>query len=161
VTGIAYPALNSPVQSLLKSLMGKIFDIKEEDDFKMVAEYILENLSDYKIILLNGNLGAGKTTFTKYFCACLGLPKHGISSPTYSIVNVHTINGITIHHFDLYRIKSTEELLDIGFEDYLYSKQYCVIEWPDIAMSLIPQQHIEITISQKENTREVKLKTKN
>jgi tRNA threonylcarbamoyladenosine biosynthesis protein TsaE len=141
--------------------MEKVFDIKQEDGFKIVAEYIIKNLSDYKIILLNGNLGAGKTTFTKYFCACLGLPKHGISSPTYSILNIHNINGITIHHFDLYRIKSTEELLDIGFEDYLYSKQYCIIEWPDIAMSLIPRLHIEINIAQKESTRTVTLKTKN
>jgi tRNA threonylcarbamoyladenosine biosynthesis protein TsaE len=141
--------------------MEKVFDIQQEDGFKIVAEYILENLPEYKIILLNGNLGAGKTTFTKYFCECLGLPKHGISSPTYSIVNVHTINGITINHFDLYRIKSTEELLDIGFEDYLYSKHYCIIEWPDVAMSLIPQHHIEINISQKENTRALVLKTKN
>jgi tRNA threonylcarbamoyladenosine biosynthesis protein TsaE len=141
--------------------MEKAFDIKQVDGFKIVAEYILENLSDYKIILLNGNLGAGKTTFTKYFCACLGLPKHGISSPTYSIVNVHSINNITINHFDLYRIKSTEELLDIGFEDYLYSNHYCVIEWPDIAMSLMPQHYIEIYISQKESKRELILKTKN
>jgi tRNA threonylcarbamoyladenosine biosynthesis protein TsaE len=141
--------------------MEKAFDIKQVDGFKIVAEYILENLLDYKIILLNGNLGAGKTTFTKYFCACLGLPKHGISSPTYSIVNVHSINNITINHFDLYRIKSTEELLDIGFEDYLYSNHYCMIEWPDIAMSLMPQHYIEIYISQKESKRELILKTKN
>jgi tRNA threonylcarbamoyladenosine biosynthesis protein TsaE len=141
--------------------MERIFNIQQEGEFKIVADYILENLSEYKIILLNGNLGAGKTTFSKYFCGCLGLPKDAVSSPSFSILNVYSINEIAIHHFDLYRIKSTEELLDIGFEDYLYSKQFCLIEWPDIAMSIIPSHHIEINISLQENTRKLILKTKN
>ncbi len=139
----------------------KKFDIQDESDFKTVVNYIRNDLPDFKIILLNGQLGAGKTTFAKYFCESLGLPKHGISSPTFSIVNVHTINNTVINHFDLYRIKSTEELLDIGFEDYLYANAYNLIEWPEIALQLIPHKHIDIHITIKENSRALSLEIKN
>jgi tRNA threonylcarbamoyladenosine biosynthesis protein TsaE len=141
--------------------MQQSFKIIQIEDWQAPVKYIAEQLIDYKIILLNGNLGAGKTTFAKYFCAHLGLPMHGISSPTFSIVNVHSIGQKKIYHFDLYRIKSTEELLDIGFEDDLYSQDYCLIEWPDIALSLIPKKHIEIHIEVHPDYRMLQLRTKN
>ncbi len=141
--------------------MQKKFKIAQIDDWHDPVKYIIEQLNDYQILLLNGNLGAGKTTFAKYFCAHFGLPMHGISSPTFSIVNVHTINQKKIYHFDLYRIKNTEELLDIGFEDDLYSQNYCLIEWPEIALSLIPKKHIELQIEVHPDYRILQLTAKN
>jgi tRNA threonylcarbamoyladenosine biosynthesis protein TsaE len=141
--------------------MSITFDIIQEEDFLKPVEYILSELKDQHIILLNGNLGAGKTTFSKYFCEKLGIPKHGVSSPTFSIVNTHKTDKTTVHHFDLYRIKSTEELLDIGFEDYLYSQHFCLIEWPDIGLSLVPQNHIQIQIQVLENKRILTLNSRN
>jgi tRNA threonylcarbamoyladenosine biosynthesis protein TsaE len=141
--------------------MQQSFKITQLEDWNVPVKYSIEERKDHKIILLNGNLGAGKTTFAKYFCAYFGLPIHGISSPTFSIVNTHQVTEKKIHHFDLYRIKNTEELLDIGFEDYLYSQDYCLIEWPDIALSLIPKKHLEVNITVHETYRIVQINSKN
>jgi tRNA threonylcarbamoyladenosine biosynthesis protein TsaE len=141
--------------------MEKEFIISSEEALTQAVEYVLTQFKDHRNILLIGHLGTGKTTFTKYFCDYLGVPKHGISSPTFGIVTVHQSRDITINHFDLYRIKSTEELLDIGFEDYIYSKAYNLIEWPEIALSIIPKPYLQIQISIQGLQRHIKIETKN
>ena len=97
-------------------------------------------------------MGSGKTTLIKEICKALGSTDH-MSSPTFSIVNEYKYTGGKIFHFDLYRLKNLEELLDIGFEDYVYSQNYCLIEWPQLAERYLQNQFIKINISTSENIR--------
>ena len=126
------------------------------DVLNHVAHDIIEHLTDSKIILFYGEMGAGKTTLIKEICKQLGVTDT-MSSPTFSIVNeYHTSSNKTIYHFDLYRIKNTEECLDLGMEEYLFSGNYCFIEWPEVAMPLLPEKYYSLSIkTEKDNTRSI------
>lgn len=115
------------------------------DQLPQVAKQIL-TYNPEKIILFNGPMGAGKTTLIKELCKILGV-KNATSSPTFSIVNEYVIdNNALIYHFDMYRLKSEEEALDMGIEDYLYSDHWCFIEWAAQIANLIPTAHSTATI---------------
>ena len=110
---------------------------------------------EYKIILLKGDLGAGKTTLIKTIVKQLG-SNEKVSSPTFGIVNELNIANAKAFHLDLYRIENSEELQQFGFEEYLHSGDYCFIEWPEIATSLITQPHHTITLSNlNDSTRKI------
>ncbi|MFM6976928.1 MAG: tRNA (adenosine(37)-N6)-threonylcarbamoyltransferase complex ATPase subunit type 1 TsaE [Sphingobacteriaceae bacterium] len=109
------------------------------------AQKILEYAGKHKIFLFHGEMGAGKTTFIKAFCAALGV-NNGVSSPTFALVNEYEYPEGLIYHFDCYRLKSASEALDIGFEEYLASGQYCFIEWPEKVEPLWPHQYLSVTI---------------
>jgi tRNA threonylcarbamoyladenosine biosynthesis protein TsaE len=94
------------------------------------------------IYLLHGNLGAGKTTWVKYLVSHLGGDARQVDSPTFSIVNTYEVNGIQIHHFDLYRLESLEEIEDIGFMEYIDSGNLCIIEWPEKIAEFLPTEDI-------------------
>ena len=112
---------------------------------------------EYKIILLKGDLGAGKTTLVKAIVKQLGSNEE-VSSPTFGIVNELNIANAKAFHLDLYRIENSEELQQFGFEEYLHSGDYCFIEWPEIATSLITQPHHNITLSNlNDSTRKISL----
>jgi len=120
-----------------------------------VAQNILNTYSDKRIVALSGPMGAGKTTFIQAFCRQLKVTDV-VNSPTFSIVNEYlTENGESVYHFDLYRLKKPEELLDIGYEDYFYSGNWCFVEWPEMAASLIPDSalHIKISVPAHSETR--------
>jgi tRNA threonylcarbamoyladenosine biosynthesis protein TsaE len=121
-------------------------EINSEEELKTVVSSLQEHFGKARIFLLKGNLGAGKTTFVKTFAEVLSC-NDTVQSPTYGIVNEYrTKFGESIFHFDLYRIKSPTELLDIGFEDYVYSTNYCFIEWYEIAEKYLPEGCIQIHI---------------
>ena len=106
------------------------FKINKIEDWQDVADEIMPHFQ-HNIVLLKGNLGAGKTTFTKFLLKNLG-SKDEVSSPTYAIVNeYHTPKG-KVFHFDLYRMKNIGEVYDIGMDEYLDNAQLCIIEWPEI-----------------------------
>ena len=112
------------------------------------------NSIDYgSVIFLKGNLGSGKTTFCKGFASGLGFSDE-ILSPTYSILNEYKLNGKNLYHFDLYRLKSVNEFLEIGGIEYLNDKKsISLIEWPDIIKEIVPKNIIEIEfeyLSEKE-----------
>ena len=131
--------------------MVKNFDLNQVD---AIAESLV-NLFKHKIILLKGDLGAGKTTLVKKIVKKLG-SNEDISSPTFGIVNELIIGESIAFHLDLYRIKSQVELLRLGFDEYLYSGNYCFIEWPEIAMKLISQPHHTITLNNlNDSTRNI------
>lgn len=112
-----------------------------------VAKQLIDFVSktEQKILLFYGEMGAGKTTLIKAFCAALGV-EDTVSSPTFSIVNeYHYPKGI-IYHFDCYRLKNQAEALDIGMEEYLYSDNYCLIEWPEKIPDLLPENYFKISI---------------
>ncbi len=97
-------------------------------------------------------MGAGKTTFIKALCEELGV-EDVITSPTFAIVNEYTsgtdsvLKGMPIFHFDFYRIKKLEELYDMGAEEYMYSGSPCLMEWPEMAEDILPEETIKITIT--------------
>jgi len=98
------------------------------------------------IITFHGNMGAGKTTFIKALARRLGVSEM-TSSPTFSLVNEYeTEDGRTLYHFDLYRINTEEEAYDMGIDEYFYSGNLCLIEWPEKTPNLIPLDHTSITL---------------
>lgn len=103
--------------------------IKNLETIHESAKEFIKNIGDKKVFAFYGKMGAGKTTFTKAICEVLGV-KDVITSPTFAIVNEYTDgNGNPIYHFDFYRIKKLEEVYDMGYEDYFYSGNLCLLEW--------------------------------
>jgi tRNA threonylcarbamoyladenosine biosynthesis protein TsaE len=121
--------------------------IRGLSDIESAAVKFLELKGRSTIIALNGGMGAGKTTFTKALCSVLGVVD-GVNSPTFNIVNEYrTASGETVYHFDFYRIESIAEALDIGFEEYLYSGDLCIIEWPEKVEQILPDDTLKVQIS--------------
>ena len=106
------------------------FTIHQLEEWKDIVNQIIPNLQ-HNILLLKGNLGAGKTTFSQFLLKELGSSDE-ISSPTYSIVNEYDTPKGKVFHFDLYRLKSVEEAYDFGIEEYLDNGYLSIIEWPEI-----------------------------
>lgn len=106
------------------------FIIHNINEWQKVVDSILPQLK-HNILLLKGNLGAGKTTFTQFLLKKLGSDDE-VSSPTYSIVNEYNSPEGKIFHFDLYRLKNIDEVYDIGIEEYLDNSFLCIIEWPEV-----------------------------
>jgi tRNA threonylcarbamoyladenosine biosynthesis protein TsaE len=114
------------------------------DEIASIARRILScNLN--RIVLLDGNMGSGKTTLVKSMLAEMGV-RDVVDSPTFSLVNEYDSPQGKIYHFDFYRLKSAYEALDIGFDEYLESGCYCFIEWPEIVKFFIPDNHSTIQI---------------
>lgn len=111
--------------------------IRDIEEWAMAAEKILQKLQ-HPLLLLQGNLGAGKTTFTQHLLKSLG-SNEVVSSPTYTLVNEYQVAGKKIFHFDLYRLQSSEEALDFGIEEYLENGHLCIIEWPEIFLEELQQ----------------------
>lgn len=99
-----------------------------------------------KVVLFNGEMGAGKTTFIKSLCLTLGV-KSATSSPTFSLVNEYEAAEGLVYHFDMYRLKHETEALDFGMEDYLYSGNWCFIEWAEKIPNLIPEEHLVVSLT--------------
>lgn len=124
----------------------KTFRITQESDLTEVADALMPMLGQHSIVCFEGEMGAGKTTLIKVICKLLGV-QDSMSSPTFSIVNEYRDgDGKAIYHFDFYRIEQISEALDIGVDEYFYSGDLCLIEWPERIKELIPEQHLEISI---------------
>lgn len=116
------------------------------DKLKAAAQRIIDFAGEEKIWVLNGSMGAGKTTLSKAICAELGV-MDTVQSPTFSIVNEYlTWNDEVIYHFDFYRLEHPEEALAIGVEEYFDSENLCLIEWPQKIGNLLPEKHLAIDI---------------
>lgn len=121
-----------------------------------VKEFI-NAIGKHRVIAFYGKMGAGKTTFIKALCEELGVCDV-ITSPTFAIVNEYSAAGENIYHFDFYRIKKIEEVYDMGYEDYMYSGDLCLIEWPELIEDLLPEDTLRVTIEQNaDNTRTITL----
>lgn len=125
-----------------------------EEELTEVARKLISNFSTINVWCFEAEMGAGKTTLIKKICEELKVMDE-MSSPTFSIVNEYlTEDEETIYHFDCYRLEDIEEALNIGVEDYLFSGNLCLIEWPAIISPLLPDQYLEISIKLVgENTR--------
>lgn len=120
--------------------------INHIDDINEVARQFVDQMGDHKIFAFYGKMGAGKTTFIKAMCEELGVTDV-INSPTFAIVNEYMDGkGESIYHFDFYRIKRVEEVYDIGFDEYIYSGNLCLMEWPELIEQLLPEETMRVDI---------------
>lgn len=124
------------------------------DKLENVAQKIIAQ-NPNKVILFNGEMGVGKTTLIKKLCSFLGV-EGATSSPTFSLVNEYqTSNNQIVYHFDCYRLKSEIEALDMGIDEYLYSGNWCFIEWSEKIESLIPEVHSVVNIKLQSDGKRV------
>ncbi len=115
------------------------------------AQQFAAAMGDRTIFAFYGQMGSGKTTFIRALCEALGVTE-SVNSPTFAIVNEYLSGtGNPIYHFDFYRIKSLQEALDIGLEDYLYSGHLCLIEWPEYIEKLLPEETVKVAIEEQED----------
>lgn len=131
--------------------MVRKYDLNQID---AIAESLVATF-EHNIILLKGDLGAGKTTLVNAIAKQLGSNEE-VSSPTFGIVNELNIANTTAFHMDLYRIENSDELQQFGFDEYVHNGDYCFIEWPEIAMTSITQPHHTIKLKHlKDSTRKI------
>ena len=129
----------------------KSITISSLQELDSKAVLFLDLAAGHSVIAFSGELGAGKTTFIQAICRNLGVDVD-VNSPTFSLVNEYfTPDGSSIFHFDLYRIETAEELFDMGYEEYFYSGSMCLIEWPEKARHLIPDNALWVKIVMDEN----------
>lgn len=121
------------------------------ENIQDAAHQFIESMGDNTVYAFYGKMGAGKTTFVKAVCECLGVTDV-INSPTFSIINEYrSETGELIYHFDFYRINKLEEVYDFGYEDYFYSGALCFIEWPELVEELLPTDCIKVHIDEQED----------
>jgi tRNA threonylcarbamoyladenosine biosynthesis protein TsaE len=129
------------------------------EELEAVATDILCRCGGPGVFAVHGEMGSGKTTLIKYLCRVLGVTDN-VSSPTFALVNeYHRETAGPVFHFDVYRIKKTEEMMDIGYEQYFFSNEYVFVEWPEKISELLPEKHVYIMIRETEDRkREILLK---
>ena len=130
--------------------------ISSLDAINEAAKQFVAAMGSNRVFAFYGKMGAGKTTFIKALCTELGVDDV-ITSPTFAIVNEYTAgDGSPIYHFDFYRIKKLDEVYDMGYEDYFYNGGLCLIEWPELIESLLPEDDVEVHIAeQPDGTRTI------
>jgi tRNA threonylcarbamoyladenosine biosynthesis protein TsaE len=115
------------------------------DETKKIGKELGQDAKKGQIYCLIGDLGVGKTVFTKGFAEGLGIDEH-ITSPTFTIVNEYHTDKFNFNHFDVYRIDDPDEMYEIGYEEYFYNDGVCLIEWANLIKEIIPEEAIWINI---------------
>lgn len=110
-----------------------------------LAEMLIKLGKKRAYIAMRGEMGVGKTVFTRGFVSYFG--KANVKSPTYTIVNEYKVSGVSIYHFDLYRISDSDDLESIGYHEYVESMAYSIVEWSERVPEYIPEDAITVTIS--------------
>ena len=134
------------------------FEINSIEELSKVSDLLLDWRDKSNIIAFYGPMGAGKTTLVKNLCQKLGVSDE-VNSPTFALVNEYQTETFdSIFHFDFYRIKSLEEVFDIGYEDYFYGGSLCLLEWPELIDPLMPEHFIkvEITLGDTDTSRKIR-----
>ncbi|KXZ39081.1 tRNA threonylcarbamoyladenosine biosynthesis protein TsaE [Alkalithermobacter thermoalcaliphilus JW-YL-7 = DSM 7308] len=132
--------------------MEKLF-LENENKTKEIGYKLGKLLKKGSVLCLKGDLGAGKTTLTQSIAKGLGIDEH-ITSPTFTIVNEYD-GQIPLYHFDVYRIGSSDEMYDIGFDEYINKEGVCIIEWANIIEDIIPKECLWIEINYVKEGREI------
>ncbi|MCB1828183.1 MAG: tRNA (adenosine(37)-N6)-threonylcarbamoyltransferase complex ATPase subunit type 1 TsaE [Coxiellaceae bacterium] len=125
--------------------MNDTFFVPNETEMAALGKRLAADANPGDVIFLEGNLGAGKTTIVRGFLKALNV-QGAIKSPTFTLVEEYTANDTLIFHFDLYRLKTQDEILEIGLSDYLIDDAICLIEWPERAIEHLPQASRYCTI---------------
>lgn len=131
-----------------------IIQVNDVSELQKAASQILAEFPNDRVFLFYGHMGAGKTTFINALCEQLGVQDH-TSSPTFSIVNEYASENGPLFHFDFYRLKDEVEALDMGYEEYFYSNNYCFVEWPEKIPNLLPLDIVEVKIETTENQQRI------
>lgn len=126
-----------------------VFSLRNQADLEGIVKQLKENLV-HSLILLTGDLGAGKTTLVKAILQSFNSDDKG-SSPSFSLINEYKVGSEQFYHIDLYRLNEPEEAFQLGIEDYMYSGAYCFIEWPQLIMEYIHPPYHKINIEVDEN----------
>lgn len=121
------------------------FIVNHPDELLKVAKEVVDTFGEDRVFLFYGGMGAGKTTFIKALCEALEVTDT-TSSPTFSIVNEYESPTGSVYHFDFYRLREEQEAFDMGYEEYLYSGNYCFIEWPEKIANLLPPDAKRVNI---------------
>ena len=137
--------------------MVKIY-LENEEKTREIGSKLGELLTPKSVICLIGDLGAGKTTMTQSLARALGVDDY-ITSPTFTIVNEYE-GRMPLYHFDVYRIGSSEEMYDIGFDEYIDGEGVCIIEWANLIEDILPYEYLYIEMNYKETGREMILTPK-
>ena len=136
----------------------KKINIRGLDHIDSAAKEFLLYVKDYSVIAFYGSMGAGKTTFITSLCKVMGVEDQ-VNSPTFTIVNEYrTLQNKPIFHFDFYRIDNIQEVIDLGFDEYVYSDGVCLMEWPERIEAILPEDVLKVEIVELEDgTREIRL----
>lgn len=128
--------------------MKKKFLSSSESETMDFASQFASTVKPGDVICLKGDLGAGKTHFVKGFAGAFGVKPDQVSSPTFTIIQEYT-GIVPVYHFDFYRLKSPNEALEIGTEEYFYGDGVCIVEWPDKIGTLLPSHSIFVSLTHK------------
>jgi len=124
--------------------MKEFHSTSDSETIKIAAEFA-KTLPIGTAVCIFGEMGVGKTVFTNGLCRALGVKEY-VTSPTFTVVNEYDGAGFPIYHFDMYRIEDEDELLEIGFDEYLNSGGICIIEWPEKVKGALPDKRIDVKI---------------
>lgn len=122
-----------------------IYESCSAEETALLGNKIGQAVKGGEIILLNGDLGVGKTVFSKGLGQGIGV-KEPISSPTFTVLQIYESGRVPLYHFDVYRIADAEEMDEIGYEDYFYGNGVCLIEWAELIAEILPSEVIRVTI---------------
>ena len=126
-----------------------IYRVNSDVETEQIGKNLAKMLTDLGIkrayIAMRGEMGVGKTVFTRGFVSHFG--RANVKSPTYTIVNEYRVGGVNIYHFDLYRISDGDDLESIGYHEYVESDAYSIVEWSERVPEYIPEDAITVTIS--------------
>lgn len=136
----------------------KTFEILSEAEMRTFAGKVADSLKPGDVVALIGDLGTGKTTLTKYIAAALGV-KETVTSPTFNIVKEYHSGRLPLYHFDVYRIGSSEDMFEIGCEEYFFGDGVSVIEWADLIEEILPESitYIYIYYGESPESRRIEL----
>ncbi|MCH5329564.1 MAG: tRNA (adenosine(37)-N6)-threonylcarbamoyltransferase complex ATPase subunit type 1 TsaE [Alistipes sp.] len=137
----------------------KQLHISSQDELPEVAQAILDSLDGRTVVAFFGRMGAGKTTLIREIVTLAG-SDDTVTSPTFAIVNQYSAKeGRRIFHFDFYRLDRPEEVFDIGYEEYFYSGDLCLVEWPEKVEGLLPENTLAVTIETEDDDDSARLFT--
>lgn len=125
--------------------MSRVMESNSEQETRTIAREIAATCKPGTVVLLHGDLGVGKTVFTKGFAEGLGVTGP-VNSPTFTIVQIYESGRLPLYHFDVYRIADIEEMEEIGYEDYFYGNGVCLIEWAELVREILPEHCVEVTM---------------
>lgn len=126
----------------------KIYESYSYEDTQKIAKELADGLQGGEFVAMYGDLGAGKTAFVQGIASALGIERH-ITSPTFTIVNEYE-GRLPLYHFDVYRIADSDEMYEIGFDEYVYGGGVCFVEWAELIEDLFPPEYIRLTILKDE-----------